>query len=96
VAVEGAGIAPDRRQDVWPPFVRLDDDGDASATGCGIGLSIVSELVELHGGRRSIRDRPGVGSIFVIDLPIADSVEPSEEAIGERAPTDSTLGAGVP
>lgn len=95
IADEGPGIAPDRRQDVWRPFVRLDDDVDAAATGCGIGLSIVSELVELHGGRRSIRDREGGGSIFVIDLPMADGIESFEDEIGDRAPAHSPLGAGV-
>ena len=94
VADEGPGIPADRHADVWRPFVRLEEQ-DASATGCGIGLSIVSELVELHGGRRSIRAREGGGSIFVVDVPAAHAVEPAGAALDGRAPVDSALGAAA-
>jgi len=68
---EGPGVPEQRREDIWKPFVRLGDGDDASFTGCGIGLSIVSELVALHGGRRGVRSRPAGGAVFFVEIPAA-------------------------
>jgi signal transduction histidine kinase len=90
---EGPGISAPRRDDVWKPFVRLGDDGDASTTGCGIGLSIVSELVALHGGRRAVLPRAGGGASFSVEVPAdshSQSAPPSAASRDERV----TLGAG--
>ena len=90
---EGPGIPAPRRDDVWKPFVRLGDDGDASMTGCGIGLSIVSELVALHGGRRAVLPRAGGGASFYVEVPAhshSESATPSAASRDERV----TLGAG--
>ncbi|HKG96000.1 MAG TPA: HAMP domain-containing sensor histidine kinase, partial [Gemmatimonadaceae bacterium] len=48
---EGPGIAPKDRERVWEAFVRLDRDANTAIAGSGIGLSVVRELVTLHGGR---------------------------------------------
>ena len=95
VADEGPGIVPSQRENVWRPFVRLDDAADGSATGCGIGLAIVSELVSLHGGRHSLQSRDGRGSIFVIELPASDERPHSLDDPNNRSRADSTFGAGV-
>ena len=95
VADEGPGIPADRREEVWRPFVRLEDEASMSATGCGIGLAIVSELVALHGGRRSIQSRDGRGSLFVIDLPAIDDGNMPDGDARRRAHRTTTLGAGV-
>ena len=89
---EGPGIPAPRRDDVWKPFVRLGDDGDASMTGCGIGLAIVSELVALHGGRRAVLPRAGGGASFCVEVPAdaySQSARPSADARDDRL----TLGA---
>jgi signal transduction histidine kinase len=97
VSDEGMGIAPNRRDDVWKPFVRLDARQDDSTTGCGIGLAIVSELVELHRGRRSIQSRAGGGSIFTIEFPAAQQTADRGSTAASRAATvDPPLGASVP
>jgi len=40
--------------------------------GTGLGLSIVRSIVEKHGGRIRVTSTPGVGSSFVIALPLAE------------------------
>lgn len=68
VADQGAGIAAAERARVWRPFVRLAAAGDA-ATGTGLGLAVVRELTEAHGGRCSIEDQAGGGIRVVVALP---------------------------
>ncbi len=47
---DGPGIPARRREDVFKPFVRLDDRVTEGASGSGIGLSIARDLARLHGG----------------------------------------------
>ena len=83
---EGPGVPDSDREHIWKPFVRLDDARDESLTGCGIGLSIVGELVALHGGRRGVRSRPGGGAAFHIEIPAV----PGE--VMATAPVDDARG----
>jgi signal transduction histidine kinase len=88
---QGPGIPDARREVIWEPYVRADESPDAPTTGCGIGLAIVSELVALHGGRRSVHARAGGGSSFVVDIPAIDlgadaSATPRSNATHREAP----------
>jgi signal transduction histidine kinase len=65
---EGPGIAPSDRGRVWRPFVRLGDRGGATG-GSGLGLSVVRDLVQQHGGRVELRESPGGGVRAVVSLP---------------------------
>ena len=64
---EGPGIAPADRHRVWQAFER----GVNGNSGTGIGLAVVHQLVELHGGDARIEDAEP-GARFVITLPSAD------------------------
>lgn len=70
---EGKGIRVADRKRIWEPFVRLGDRG--SAGGSGIGLAVVRDLIELHGGTVAVDDAPGGGARFSIELSASDSVE---------------------
>jgi signal transduction histidine kinase len=48
---EGLGIPPEERQRVFDPFTRLDPAGAPKVSGSGIGLAVVRDLVQAHGGR---------------------------------------------
>ncbi|HET9275888.1 MAG TPA: HAMP domain-containing sensor histidine kinase, partial [Gemmatimonadales bacterium] len=72
---EGPGIPPAERAAVWQPFVRLARDQESSTAGYGIGLAIVRELVELHGGTARIEAAPGGGACVVVELPNAEPEE---------------------
>ena len=67
---EGIGIPPDRLHHVFEPFVQVDTTWKRAQGGLGIGLSLVRELVELHGGRVEARSAGlGTGCEFVVRLP---------------------------
>lgn len=61
---DGPGIPPDERERVFEPFHRL----RPRATGSGLGLSLVRQVVERQGGRVSIHEAAGGGAIVRVDL----------------------------
>ena len=68
---DGPGIPPAERGRIWQPFYRLDRDARSAAGGSGIGLSVVRELVEGHGGKVEVTEAPGGGARFTVELPEA-------------------------
>ena len=68
VADDGPGIAPDDRQRVLERFTRLDGSRGRDAGGVGLGLAIVHDVVEAHGGRVTIGDNHP-GTLLAIVLP---------------------------
>jgi PAS domain S-box-containing protein len=66
----GTGIQPDILPHIFEPFVQSRSAFDHSDCGLGIGLTLVRELVELHGGTVEARSRgAGRGSEFIVRLP---------------------------
>lgn len=70
---EGPGIPREDRVRVWEPYVRLNRDAESSTGGSGIGLSVVRELVLLHGGRTRVESAPGGGARIVVEIPVVQS-----------------------
>ena len=66
---EGPGIPELDRQRVWEPFVRLPRDLEGETAGSGIGLAVVRQIVERHGGSASIETAPAGGACVVVELP---------------------------
>jgi len=80
VADEGPGVPAREREQIWAPFLR----GTASRAkgGSGIGLTIVREVVEQHGGRCWVEPAsPGGGARFVVTLPLQPVPAPIERAV---------------
>lgn len=69
----GPGMAPAHARHVFEPFYRQ-ADGDGHP-GSGLGLAIVKGFVEANGGRVSAESVPGQGTVFAIDLPLADATD---------------------
>ena len=66
---DGPGIPPEKREDVFKPFVRLDDARNQDATGTGLGLSIARDIARSHGGDITLDDSPLGGLRAVIRIP---------------------------
>lgn len=83
VTDSGIGIAPERVDHIFDRFYQVDDSYVRQAEGSGIGLSLTKELVELHGGSITVESAPGVGSVFIVRLPIGhvDTSEIKDEAV---------------
>jgi signal transduction histidine kinase/PAS domain-containing protein len=71
VADTGPGIAEEHRERIFEPFWQVDAAQRGNQGGTGLGLSVVSRLVELLGGRISVESRLGEGSTFTVALPAA-------------------------
>lgn len=67
---EGPGIPKDERERIFEPFFQGRVPTGRHVRGTGIGLSVVYECVEAHGGHIGVRDRPTGGSHFRITLPV--------------------------
>jgi two-component system sensor histidine kinase/response regulator len=71
VADSGPGIPRDRLESIFEPGVRLHAPRSMEGPGeAGLGLSIVREIVQAHGGRIWAESTPGEGSVFTLVLPI--------------------------
>jgi signal transduction histidine kinase len=66
---KGIGIAPADLKHIFEPFYRAKAVVDEQIHGNGLGLSLVKETVEAHGGKISAKSEIGKGSQFVIHLP---------------------------
>jgi signal transduction histidine kinase len=71
IAVEdrGLGIDADDRKHVFEPFFRGREAVSRQIQGSGLGLHLVSRIIEAHGGRVAVQSELGKGSTFTIELP---------------------------
>src|SRR5262245_41392588 len=70
VADQGYGIPPEHQASVFEKFFRVPRVEDAETPGTGLGLALVREIAELHGGRVTLESEVGTGSIFTLRLPL--------------------------
>ena len=78
VADEGPGIAPEERERVFEPFYRGDHAADALVKGTGIGLSVVREYAQMHGGGVEVVS-DGPGARVRVRLPLVASSSASAD-----------------
>jgi two-component system osmolarity sensor histidine kinase EnvZ len=67
---DGPGIPPDRREDVFRPFFRLDDARNPEKGGTGLGLAIALDIARSHGGDISLDDSPTGGLRATVKVPV--------------------------
>ncbi len=92
----GQGIPADQLDKIFDRFYQADRPGVREQSGSGIGLSLVKELVSLHGGQLQVESRPGEGSCFTVLLPLYTTcpdgsklVRPSADHPAELTQPDS-------
>ena len=87
----GIGIPPAKLTEVFDMFARVDDSLERQG-GLGIGLTLVRQLVELHGGTIEARSRGiGQGSEFLLRLPIVVPPVTAAETVAEVEPSAAPL-----
>lgn len=72
IADTGAGLAPEVAANLFQPFVTT------KRQGMGLGLSICRTIVEAHGGKIWVENRPGGGTVFRFTLRAAEVEEPAD------------------
>jgi two-component system sensor histidine kinase HydH len=65
----GSGIAPKDRESIFNPFYTT------KSSGVGLGLAIVSKIVDEHGGQITVESEPGAGSVFRVFLPFRETTQ---------------------
>jgi signal transduction histidine kinase len=70
VADTGIGIASEHHESIFERFYQVDGTTRRIHGGCGLGLALVKEIVERHGGGVSIESQLGRGSTFTVWLPV--------------------------
>jgi len=73
----GIGIEPQAAEKIFNRFFQAGAEPGMLNQGSGIGLSITKEFVKLHGGAISVESMPGRGSVFTVQLPLAEIPEPA-------------------
>jgi len=67
---DGPGIPPNRREDVFKPFLRLDDARNQDEAGSGLGLAIARDIARSHGGDVMLGDSPMGGLRALVRIPV--------------------------
>lgn len=83
---EGIGIPPDMLERVFDVFVQGDESLDRAGGGLGLGLTLVRELAQLHGGTAQAASAgPGTGSTFTVRLPLSAAPPQVADSTAEEA-----------
>jgi len=67
----GIGIRKEDQERIFEPFCQLDNPLTKEKTGTGLGLTLVNQIIEKHGGRIWVESEYGKGSRFTFTLPLA-------------------------
>lgn len=75
---QGPGLSDEDKSKLFGLFQRLSAQPTGTESSNGVGLAIVKQIVELHGGRVWAESEYGSGSTFIVEMPLWESPSPSE------------------
>ena len=78
VSDTGIGIPSDKQERVFDRFYQADGTARRRYGGTGLGLALVKEIVQAHGGQVTLESDPEHGSTFTISIPVSESVQDSQ------------------
>lgn len=67
---DGIGIPKDQQEKIWQRFYQVDPSRSDESNGVGLGLSMVRQIAQLHGGTVTLDSVEGIGSAFALHLPL--------------------------
>jgi signal transduction histidine kinase/DNA-binding response OmpR family regulator len=76
----GPGVPQADKQKIFDLFFQVEGTPRYDMESSGIGLALVRELVQLHGGEISEVGKPGEGAVFVVKLPVQEYIPSPDEA----------------
>ncbi|WPF89837.1 response regulator [Cyanobacterium aponinum AL20118] len=94
----GIGISSENINKLFKPFIQIDSALNRKYTGTGLGLSLVKQIIELHGGNVGVLSELGKGSCFYFDLPFNSYCNIPESSIKDQnnfPTTDITITPSV-
>ncbi len=95
VSDTGSGIPEAEISRLFERFHRVEGARGRTHEGTGIGLALVQELVELHGGAVSVRSRLGRGSTFTVSIPFGPDHLPPDRIGTERGASSTAMHTGA-
>ena len=88
----GIGMTPAQLKRVFLPYKQADSSISGRYGGTGLGMAITKDLIELMGGKVTVKSEEGVGSLFVLTLPLT---LPEERAVGSDKLVGEILQTGA-
>lgn len=85
---EGIGIREDQMPHLFERFRQADGSANRHYEGTGLGLSLVQELSQLHGGEVSVHSVYGEGTTFTIELPLGSKHLPANQVVEQLLSTE--------
>ena len=84
----GVGMSKDYLPRIFEPFTQEDDTTTSRYGGSGLGLAITKNIVQIMNGSITVDSEKGVGTEFVVNLPLKDSARSDDEDTQEMRPQD--------
>ena len=87
----GIGMSKDFLPRIFEPFSQEDDTTTSKYGGSGLGLAITKNIVQMMNGSITVNSEKGVGSEFVVNVPLKDSARGDSEEAHEMRPQDFSV-----
>ncbi|NOX74820.1 MAG: HAMP domain-containing protein [Alphaproteobacteria bacterium] len=87
---QGPGIADDRQEDVFKPFLRLEDSRNRETGGTGLGMSVARTIIRAHGGDIRLNNRAEGGLSIEVRLPLSRQTSAASQVVQQHSSETKT------